>query len=391
MLGWNVVPRIGFGSFTISPHGVGIAFGVFVGAWLMARRARARGYDENHAWNGAAWGVVGAIFGARIAYVAGHLEQFESPAEWLRIWEGGISLVGGLIGAFVLVYVYVRRNRLSFFELVDLGAPGLGIGIALGRIGDLLIGDHLGRETSGWWGWQYKGGELISPPPCATPAGGPVYGSADGCIAPGMFVHQTALYDALWSLAIFGILLYLDRRPSKRGFLYLSWASLYAAGRIATDFLRVDKTWFGIGLTGSQLTSIAVLLVCLFLLIRYRGVPVRVPAPSPPEAVPASAAAAVEAGSDLFAAEVEPLPPPLDLFAPEPTADVPAPPPDLFAPNATPEQESPAQATRMEPDPGEEETGVPPDAVPPEPTPGDDAGGGTGKATGEAPPPPNND
>lgn len=274
MLGWEVIPRIGFGRFTVSPHGVGIAFGCLVGAWVMARRCRARGVDEAHAWNVAAWGVAGAILGARIAYIVGHADEFTSPLQWLQIWQGGISLIGGLLGGVAFAYVYARRERADFFELGDLGAPGLAVGVGLGRTGDLVIGDHLGKETSGWWGWTYKGGELISPPPCFTGTGAPVYSTPDGCIVPGITVHQTALYDMLWALAIFGILLLIDRRPHRRGFLFLSWATLYALGRVVTDFLRVDKRWV-VDLTGSQLTSLAVIAVCLFLLVRYRGAPPR--------------------------------------------------------------------------------------------------------------------
>lgn len=273
MLGWRVIPRVGIGRFTVSPHGLGIAFGYFVGAWVMARRARARGYPEEHTWNAAAWGVVGAIIGARVAYVGGHFREFASPVEMLQIYKGGISLVGGLLGAFTVVWLYTRSRKISFFELVDLGAPGLGIGIALGRIGDLVIGDHLGKPTSGWWGWTYKGGELISMPPCTTPAGSPVYPSPDGCIRGGMVVHQTALYDMAWSWIIFAILIYLARKDRPRGFMFFTWSALYATGRIFTDFTRVDKHWLGLGLTGSQITSILVLAISLYFLIRHRGIP----------------------------------------------------------------------------------------------------------------------
>ncbi|HVF12749.1 MAG TPA: prolipoprotein diacylglyceryl transferase family protein [Actinomycetota bacterium] len=307
MFGWTVIPRIGFGDFGVSPHGIGIAIGYFVGAMLMARRARAVGYDEDHTWNGAAVGVIGAMLGARVAYVAGHFSDFSSPVEWLKIWQGGISLVGGLLGAFAAVFIYTRVKKISFFELVDLGAPGLAIGIALGRIGDLAIGDHLGKETAGFWGWKYLGGELISPPPCLTPAGSPVYSTLDGCIAPGTVVHQTALYDMGWSLVILAILLLLDRRPRNRGFLFLSWAALYAVGRIATDFLRVDKHWFGLGLTGSQLTSITVLLICGFFLLRYRGVPIHAVAAEPVPTDSASEEAELQ----------EPLLPTTDLHEPQ--------------------------------------------------------------------------
>lgn len=266
MFGWKVIPDLIPGSLNLSPHGVGIAFGYFMGAVLMAKRARLVGYNEDHCWNGAASGVVGALIGARFAYVIGHSEDYSSIGEMLRIWEGGISLIGGLIGAFIAVFIYTRVQKISFFELVDLGAPGLGMGIALGRLGDLMIGDHVGKATSGWWGWRYEGGTLISPPAC-------IYDTFDGCIEPGMVVHQTALYDLIWSFAIMAILLWLDNKPRNRGFLFLSWASLYAVGRIVTDFARVDKHWLGLPLTGSQLTSISALVVCLALLVIYKGVP----------------------------------------------------------------------------------------------------------------------
>lgn len=300
MFGWEVIPRVGIGEFEfggiefpgiqISPHGIGIAIGVFVGAWLMARRARKVGFDETHVWNGTMVGVVGAIIGARAAYVIGHLDQFAGPGDWLQIWEGGLSLIGGLLGAFTAVWIYVTNKKIDFFELVDLGAPGMGIGIAVGRSGDLMIGDHLGSETSGWWGWQYQGGELISPPNCLTADGVRIYSSQSGCIEPGMVVHQTALYDSIWSLVIFGVVMYLARKPRDRGFLFLSWAGMYAFGRIVTDFTRVDKTWFGLGLTGSQITSTLVLAVCVFLIVRYRGVPSWLLRKPEPAVGPASAA-----------------------------------------------------------------------------------------------------
>ena len=119
------------------------------------------------------------------------------------------TLMGGLIGGFLAAWLYCRAKKLDFGRLADMGAAGLAIGTAVGRIGDLVIGDHLGRTTDGFWGWEYKGGELISAPPC-DPS---VYPSADGCIEPGMVVHQTALYDSVWALVIFFVILRLERKP----------------------------------------------------------------------------------------------------------------------------------------------------------------------------------
>jgi phosphatidylglycerol---prolipoprotein diacylglyceryl transferase len=263
MLGWRVIPRIGIGRFTISPHGLGIAVGYFVGTLLMLRRVRKRGLNEDDAWNAAAIAVIGAIVGARAAYILGHHSDFTSPIQWLQVYKGGISLFGGFIGGFGAAALYLRKKTMSFIELADMGAPGIALGTAIGRIGDLMIGDHLGKQTSGWWGWRYKGGELISFPRC-------VYNTPDKCIRPGMVVHQTALYDLLWSLMIFGILIYLEKKPRRIGFLITIWAALYTSGRILTDFTRVDEHWFGTGLTGSQLTAAVVLLACLVSLVKNR-------------------------------------------------------------------------------------------------------------------------
>lgn len=334
MLGWKVIPRIGIGPVQFSPHGVGIAFGCLVGAWLLARRCRANEIDENHAWNTAAWGVVGAILGARIAYVIGHYSSYTSPVQWVEIWKGGISLVGGLLGGTLLAWLYFRRNHLDFWQFADLGAPGLAIGIALGRSGDLVIGDHLGRPTHFFLGWVYKGGTLISPPPCLTPAGAHVYPSPSGCIVPGMEVYQTALYDAMWCLCIFGILSYLGLKPRKKGLLFLVWAGLYAAGRIATDFLRVDKRWLGLGLTGSQITSIFVVALVAYLIIRYQGAPPSRKSSGSGGTTRIEATPLPTASSDVPAAELEPVGTVRVLVADEPEPD--GSPPDsesLFLPD----------------------------------------------------------
>ena len=72
MFGWRVIPRIGVGPVQVSPHGVGIALGVYVGSALLAHKVKKRGGDPELAWNAAAVGVLGAIVGARLAYVIGH-------------------------------------------------------------------------------------------------------------------------------------------------------------------------------------------------------------------------------------------------------------------------------------------------------------------------------
>ena len=288
MIGWPVIDRIG----PVSPHGLGIAVGYLAGSWWMLREGRKRGVNEDHVGTILLWALVGAIVGARLFYVLGHLEDFESVAEMLRIWEGGISLIGGIAGGVGFAYPILRRYGYRFLQVMDSAAIGLAFGIFVGRIGDLVIGDHLGKPTDFALGWQYRGGDLPGPwsgneatgwiapleeglvqqitvdgaTLCrATPDG---FGCAE-IVQQGSAVHQTALYDFLIAGLLFLFLRWLSRRPRREGVLILSFAILYGAGRVVTDFLRVDKTWLGLGLTGSQLTAIGVILLSLLTLLRF--------------------------------------------------------------------------------------------------------------------------
>jgi phosphatidylglycerol:prolipoprotein diacylglycerol transferase len=288
-LQWEILPRIEFGGLSISPHGIGIAVGYLLGAQLMVRRARrTNGPSEQDIWNTLFWALIGAIVGARLGYVLGHLSEVTDGGDDLlgifRVWEGGISLLGGITGAVVAALPYMRRTRMGFWRTTDLAAPGLALGIVIGRIGDLMIGDHLGRPTDFALGWRCLG-EAGSEPP--TSAG--VYLSALergdppslGCFD--LALHQTALYDFFSTALLLGVLLWLGRRQLRTGFLTCFFVVWYGVMRVITDSLRVDRRY--LGLTGSQITALVAAGLCLYLLARYRGAPPGWAHPPPPEAV----------------------------------------------------------------------------------------------------------
>ena len=146
----------------VSPHGIGIAVGYLAGAQLMVRRARGPvGPDENDIWNVLFYALIGAIVGARVGYVLGHLSEVTDGGDDLlgifKVWEGGISLIGGITGAVLFGFPYMFRNKMGFWRTMDLAAPGLALGIVIGRIGDLIIGDHLGKPTDFALGWRCLG------------------------------------------------------------------------------------------------------------------------------------------------------------------------------------------------------------------------------------------
>jgi phosphatidylglycerol---prolipoprotein diacylglyceryl transferase len=288
-LAWKIIERIEIGPLAISPHGIGIAVGYLVGAQLMVRRARkAGGPDENDIWNGLFWALLGAIVGARVGYVIGHFGQVTESGDDLlgvfKVWEGGISLLGGITGAVLAALPYMIKKKMGFWRTVDLAAPGLALGIVIGRIGDLLIGDHIGKPTNFAFGWRCLGNG--SEPPldpaiyrAALDAGEP---PSLGCYD--LIVHQTALYDFFSTLALLALLLWLGRRARKPGFLIGVFVIWYGIVRVITDFLRVDKRYFG--LTGSQITSLVAVAACAYLLARYRGAPPRFAGPEPLDEAP---------------------------------------------------------------------------------------------------------
>jgi len=277
-LAWDIVSRIELGPLAISPHGIGIAVGYLVGAQLMVRRARKYGGpDEQDIWNVLFWALLGAIIGARVGYVIGHLPDVTNDGEDLlgifRIWEGGISLIGGITGAVLIALPYMLRKNMGFWRTMDLAAPGLALGIVIGRIGDLVIGDHLGKPTSFFLGWSCSGDVTAGTEPVA----GEVYRAALDTGQPpslgcyDLVLHQTALYDFFSTLALLGVLLWLGRSVRRPGFMILVFAVWYGAMRVITDFLRVDRRYFE--LTGSQWMAVVVGLICIVLLLRFRGAP----------------------------------------------------------------------------------------------------------------------
>ncbi|HYI44024.1 MAG TPA: prolipoprotein diacylglyceryl transferase [Actinomycetota bacterium] len=275
-LAWKVLPTLDLGPLSISPHGIGIAVGFLAGAQLMVRRARKHGGpDENDIWNTLFWALIGAIVGARVGYVIGHFGEVTDSGKDLlgvfKVWEGGISLIGGITGAILFALPYMMRRKMGFWRTMDLAAPGLALGIIIGRVGDLIIGDHLGKPTDFVLGWRClgSGGE----PPIEA---GSYMQAAEGGNYPslGCFdlsVHQTALYDFGWTILLLGLLLWLGRKTRNTGFLILVFTVWYGVMRVVTDFLRVDKRY--LGLTGSQLMTLALGVIALYLLARYRGAP----------------------------------------------------------------------------------------------------------------------
>jgi phosphatidylglycerol:prolipoprotein diacylglycerol transferase len=247
------------GPFLVTWHGVFSVLGILaaarLGLWLLEKD----GVDTTRSSDGVAWMVVVGLIGARLLYVWENFKLF-AGGSLLRIFalnEGGISQWGGLFGAMVGAYIWARRSRFSYWKLIDAGGPAAMIGVAVGRIGDVINGEHHGTPTNLPWGVEYVNSATLG--------------------EPGKVVHPEVAYEMFLCLALLGALLPFHQKLKARlpngmtGFIYLG---LYAAGRFFLSFLRTDPSLF-LGLRQAQLASLLMVAIALvasaFILWRARA------------------------------------------------------------------------------------------------------------------------
>jgi prolipoprotein diacylglyceryl transferase len=213
------------GPFTLTWHGfftaVGIIFGVTLSVWL----ARRDGVPSEVGQEIALVAVPSAIVGARLFYVFEHFGDFnDAPQKIITdITEGGITLYGGLIGGVLggLVYGFIRKLPIAI--LLDAAAPGMILGQGIGRIGDLINGEHWADETSLPWAVRYTHVETLG--------------------ELGKAVHPTAGgYELVGDFVILALLLFLFRRIVKTpGWIFCIYVALYGAMRFVLSYTRTNE------------------------------------------------------------------------------------------------------------------------------------------------------
>lgn len=254
-ISYDPLVSIDIGPLSVSPHGIFTAIGVLVAAVFFLRDVRVAGIDGDEVSQILTRAVVAALLGARLAYVLNHLSRFDSPLEVLKVWEGGASLLGGITAAVAVGMVEMRRRGLPALKLFDLAAPWFTLGIAIGRIGDLIIADHLGKTTSVPFGFECPSfvdvGDTVGSP-----------------CPPGEIVHLTAAYDLLAAAAITLVVLAIRRRAPRPGVSIGVTALLYGLTRFGLDSFRADAV--RLGLTGSQWTGLALAATGIAVLVWSR-------------------------------------------------------------------------------------------------------------------------
>lgn len=265
-ISYDPIVRIGIGPLEMSPHGIGIAVGFLLGARLMMPAAERKGIDPDDVYSLLTRAAIGSIIGARLAYVLNHIGDYDSILDALKVWEGGISLLGGFVGAILAALPAMKAKGLSFWKVMDAAAPGMALGVIVGRLGDVIVGDHFGKTIDGDFVLGYKC------PPLSVETASTCGGPPGGLNVPGAIVHQPHLYDMILTIVLLFVLLRLRRTPRYDGFLILVFGAAYGFNRFVEDWFRIDET-HGLGLTGSQWTALVSMVVCLYVLVVRRQTP----------------------------------------------------------------------------------------------------------------------
>jgi phosphatidylglycerol:prolipoprotein diacylglycerol transferase len=216
---------------------------------------------EEEVWNLSFYLILSGLIGARLFHLFYNFSYYwQNPLAIFKIWQGGLSIHGALVGGMLALFFYSRFKNLSFWLLADLLAPALALGKTIGR-----WGNYFNQELYGW--------------PTDLPWAIPIdyFNRVEGFLHFKYF-HPTFLYESLWCFSIFLILLIIHRKRIKKlreqkhsnilehsGFIFLLYLVLYSFGRFLIEFLRIDPQPIFLSLRLGQWLSLIILAKAVFL------------------------------------------------------------------------------------------------------------------------------
>ena len=276
---------LALGPLQIHWYGIMYLLGFGVAWWLGRRRirqGRLPGVDEQAFGDLLFYGMLGVVIGGRLGYVFFYAfdELLRDPLMLVRIWEGGMSFHGGLLGVVAAAIWWARRHQLHFFDVADFIAPLVPAGLGFGRIGNYIGGELWGKFTGAGWGVVFPGAPELSRMSAEQVSQQFAAGALDGFAR-----HPSQLYQAaLEGLVMFVVLWWFSRQPRPRYAVAGLFALMYGGFRFLVEFVRVPDAQLGYlafgWLTMGQLLSLPLIAIGLYWLWRSRRSPVLQPAPA---------------------------------------------------------------------------------------------------------------
>jgi phosphatidylglycerol:prolipoprotein diacylglycerol transferase len=238
------------GGLKVHWYGIMIAVGLYAGIQVALRDSPRRGISREALMNVALLAAVLGVAGGRLYYVVQNNPSFflHHPIQIIAVWQGGMAYFGAIFGGALAMAISAWRWRLPFWSLLDVGAIGMTVGQAFGRIGNIVNGDIVGYKTNGW-GFEYTNPNTFGP--LNTP------------------VQPANLYELLIAVVLFLILWNLRLRVHPEGMLAMIYIVLYSISQFFIFFLR-DNIVIVAGLKQAQLTALVVILLTIPIMIFLR-------------------------------------------------------------------------------------------------------------------------
>lgn len=260
------------GSFILSWHGFFSFIAVASAVYLVGRWAPLKGIDPDVIYSIAIWAIIGGVIGARAVHVIDNWTVFyaDNPGQIIAVWSGGIGIWGGVIGGFAGGAIAAKIMKQSVGVIADLTAPALIFAQSIGRLGDVVNGEHCANAWDHALAWVWTN-PLSDARICAN-------GIGDS-------VQPVIGYEIVWNFAALFIIWKLRNKLRPAGMLWAVYLVLYSIGRFGISFFREDRVW-ALGLTEAHFIALVMLAIAIPILIIWarpsREVAIVDGAPMPP-------------------------------------------------------------------------------------------------------------
>ncbi len=245
---------IKIGPLTIHTYGFMIASAFLLGLWLALRQAAREGLPKEKITDIGFYALFSGIIGSRIFFIATDWPHFAGhPLDMLKIWEGGLVFYGGVIFALPTVLWYAKRHGLALWQTVDVWAPSIAVGHALGRLGCFCAGCCYGTPTDLPWAVTFTNPESLA--------------------ILGVPLHPTQVYEAGAEFLNFGLLLLIRARKTFHGQIFWIYILNYAVIRAVVELFRgdIERGFITHGISTSQGISFVMFAVALAFLLKLRA------------------------------------------------------------------------------------------------------------------------
>ena len=280
------------GPIPLRAYALCIIAGIVLAVWISSRRWIARGGREGTVVDVAVWAVPFGLIGGRLYHVATDWYKYfgpdKNPLDALKVWEGGLGIWGAVALGAVGAWIGCRQRGVPLPAFADTVAPGLVLAQAVGRLGNWFNQELYGGETTLPWGLEIY--RRIDPD---TGLADPIAGVAVDP-TPITVVHPTFLYELLWNVGVFLLVLWADRKfRMGHGRVFALYVAGYTAGRVWIEMMRSDEATHVLGIRINVFTSLLVFIGAVIYLLVVRGKredPARLAGKPYPEDIPSTAA-----------------------------------------------------------------------------------------------------